>query len=279
MRKKSAKTIFTMVAAACGLLAVFPGLLAVIFSFLPETFITYILEGHALISELFRELIKASFTLNQYKSLLIVSPDYLYRFWNAVFITVPILIGQIAAASATAFGLLRSRKNVYRFVIPVMLFLMLLPFQITVIPNYFAIKKWNLLDTYFSLWLPGVFSPFSAFLLAKAMKRVPREIIESAEMDGAGEMKLFLMILIPNCKSVISVLSILILLDYWNQIELPLVMFSNSFRYPLSIFLSEIRENYTGVSFAAAVVFSIPVILFFLHQLMDMDDLPDMVSK
>ncbi len=132
---------------------------------------------------------------------------------------------------------------------------MMLPYQVTVIPNYEAIRALHLLGTRFSIWLPGIFSPFSVYLLTKYMKRIPVEILEAAEVDGAGIWRRLWSIVIPISKGEVAAAAILVMIDYWNQVELPRVMFDDAFQYPLSVFLSQIREGAFGIVFAAAVIY------------------------
>ena len=74
---------------------------------------------------------------------------------------------------------------------------MLMPYQVTLVPNYLVSKWLHILNTRWAVWLPGIMSPFSVYLLTKFMKRIPTGIIEAAKMDGAGEFRIFISICIP----------------------------------------------------------------------------------
>ena len=149
------------------------------------------------------------------------------------------------------------------------------PVQAAVVPNYFAIKSLHLLGTDYAIWLPGIFSPFPVYLLTKTMRKIPKEVIEAARTDGAGQWKVLTRIVIPQSKGQIISLGLLVLAEYWNMVELPLIMYTNPLDYPLSVYLSRIREDAFGLSFAASVIYLIPILLLVIYA---MDDLKEGIS-
>lgn len=244
---------------------VFPVFWTVVCSFVPE----HVIEQGFLELQDGRKINFGSFlgkySLEQYKAVLITSPDYLFRFWNSIFLVVPIVVFQLMIACLTAYGFCRVKGKLAAMLFFVYLILMMMPYQVTVIPNYLAMKEMKLLDTNWAIWLPGIFSPFSVYLLTKYMKRIPGALFEAARIDGAGETAVFFKIAMPLCRGEIVACGLLVLLDYWNMVELPLVMFSKAFSYPLSVYLSKIQEGAIGISFAAAVVYLVPILLVFLY--------------
>lgn len=99
----------------------------------------------------------------------------------------------------------------------------MMPYQVTLVPNYLVLNWMKLLDTNWSIWLPGIFSPFSVYLITKYMRRIPVPLIEAAKIDGANEFQVFTKICIPICKGVITTCAILVFMDYWNMVEQPLL--------------------------------------------------------
>ena len=142
---------------------------------------------------------------------------------------------------------------------------MLMPYQVTLVPNYIVADKLGLLDTRWSIILPGIFSTFSVYLLTKYMRRIPASVIEAAQLDGANEWKIFTRIAIPLCKGPIMSVAILVFIDYWNMVEQPLIMLSNSYYHPLSVFLSQINSGEIGLAFSVATIYMVPPILLFLY--------------
>ncbi len=111
----------------------------------------------------------------------------------------------------------------------------------------------------------GYFLDIQCFLLTKYMRRIPKSLIEAAELDGASEWQIFTKVCIPLCKSAIASTAILVFIDYWNMVEQPLILLSDSDKYPLSIFLSEINKGEVGLAFAVAVIYMVPTILIYLY--------------
>jgi multiple sugar transport system permease protein len=122
----------------------------------------------------------------------------------------------------------------------------------------------GILNTYWAIILPGVFSTFAIFLLTKYMRQIPSGYIEAATIDGATEWQIFTKIAIPLCKNAIFALTILLFIDYWNMVEQPLVLLTDTELQPLSVFLAQINEPEIGIAFAASAVYMIPPLLIFL---------------
>ncbi|MCQ2469327.1 MAG: carbohydrate ABC transporter permease [Ruminococcus sp.] len=204
-------------------------------------------------------------TLSQYKSVLITNSDYLMKFWNSVILTVPITIFQVALAIITSYGFARYPNKIKSLIFFMYIILMLMPYQVTLVPNFLVADKLHLLDTRWSIILPAVFSPFSVFLLTKVMKRIPVSYVEAAKLDGAGEIKILTKIYIPLSKGAIASVAMLVFIDYWNMVEQPLVLLRDADLHPLSVFLSQINKGDIGLAFAVGTVYMIPTILMFLY--------------
>ena len=202
--------------------------------------------------------------MEQYRTILFQSPDYLFRIWRSIFLTIPIIIFQLILSIPASYVFSQSKQKKVSILFFIYLFMLLLPSQVTVIPNYLMAKWLNLVDTDWSIWLPGITSPFSVYLLTRSMNRIPIEILEAARADGAKDGRILCKIALPMCKGQIVVCAILLFAEYWNMVELPVVMFSHALSYPLSVFLSKIQEGAVGVAFAASVIYMIPAILVFL---------------
>ncbi len=258
--------------------AVIPILCILLFSWFPEEQILLLKEAAsrndpAGMAAVLTDLTKL--TAEQYRNILIASPDYLFRFWNSVKLVLPITVLQMIISVSVSYGIMLCRKRTGDVLLLLYLLLMLTPVQAAVVPNYFAIKRLHLLGTDFAIWLPGIFSPFPVYLLTKTMRKIPKEVIEAARTDGAGQWKVLTRIVIPQSKGPIIALGLLVLAEYWNMVELPLIMYTNPSDYPLSVYLSRIREDAFGLSFAASVIYLIPILLLVIYA---MDDLKEGIS-
>ncbi len=204
-------------------------------------------------------------SFKQYATVLLKSPDYLLKFWNSVILVVPIVLFQMIVALFAAYGFTRYRGRIREIIFFAYIILMLMPYQVTLVPNYLVSSWLNLLDSNWAIWLPGIFSPFGVFLLTKYMRRIPVGVIEAAKIDGAGEWQIFRYVCVPLCKGAMASVSILIFIDYWNMVEQPLILLTDSDMHPLSVFLSKINAGEIGLAFAVATIYMIPTLLVFLY--------------
>ena len=204
-------------------------------------------------------------TLSQYVTGLIKSPEYLLKFWNSLILVVPIVLFQVLVACVAAYSFTRWRGKLRSGIFFFYVILMLMPYQVTLVPNYLVSDWLGIINTRWSIILPGVFAPFSVFLLTKFMRRIPYSLIESAKVDGAGEWQIFTRICLPQCRSAIYSIAILVFIDYWNMVEQPLILLQDADQQPLSVFLSQVNAGEIGLAFAMATIYMVPSLLLFLH--------------
>lgn len=231
----------------------------VMFSNMTEDAKTYISEDVNL------KFIPDMVSFSQYRSVLLRNPEYLLKFWNSVMLTLPITIFQLLTAILAAYGFARYPGKIKSIIFFVYIILMMMPYQVTLVPNYLVADELGLLDSRWSVILPGIFSPFSVFLLTKVMKRIPKAYIEAAKLDGAGELQIMLKICLPLCKGALVSVGMLVFIDYWNMVEQPLILMKNTDLHPLSVFLSQINTGDIGLAFAVGTVYMIPTVLMFLY--------------
>ena len=268
-------TVLFTIALMFAAIFLLPTVLTVTNSFMNETeisanygkiFETTEKGGKVFVSEtIFIKFIPNKVSFDQYISVLFKSPDYLYKFWNSVIYTVPIMIFQLVIALLASYGFMRLKGRLKEMLFFIYIIICLMPYQVTLVPNFMVSKWLGILDTRWAIWLPGMFSPFAVYLLTKYMKRIPKSIIEAAKVDGASEWKIFIKICLPLCKGAIYSVAILIFIDFWNMVEQPLILLTDEFLHPLSIFLSKINAGEIGLAFAVACVYMVPSLLIFLY--------------
>lgn len=210
-------------------------------------------------------LVPEKVTLSQYGRLLFESPVYLNMFWNSVKITIPIVIGQILVSSlaAYAFTILEFRGKEILFFLYIIV--MLLPLQVTLLPNYIVADWFDITDSYLAIILPGIFNPFGVFLLRQYMKSMPDGYIEAAKIDGAGHGRIFLSIILPMVKPGIAALAMLTLIDYWNLIDQAVIFIQDAEKLPLSTFLAQVNNGELGMAFAGSCFYAVPVLLVLFY--------------
>ncbi len=276
-RKKEIVQIafITIVAAVFALIFLTPIVLTITNSFMSQTeisanygavFAKTEKGGKVFISEIVHlKFIPDMVSFSQYVTVLLKSPAYLIKFWNSVILVVPIVVFQLLVALFASYGFTRAKGKLKEIVFFAYLILMLMPYQVTLVPNYLVSTWLHLVDTRWAIWLPGIASPFAVYLLTKFMRRIPTSYIEAAQIDGAGEWQIFTKIAVPLCKSCLFSIAILVFIDYWNMVEQPLILLSDTEMHPLSVFLSQINSGETGLAFAVATIYMIPGLLVFLY--------------
>ena len=277
MRRKKryfSRGMLTVLAAVFAFLFLMPTVLTITNSFMTQSEITAnygqvfqnATDGKSYIKDKINlKFIPDKVSFSQYFTVLLKSPDFLYKFWNSVILVAPIVLAQLAVASVAAYGFTRWRGKIRDTIFFAYVILMLMPYQVTLVPNYLVSDFLGLLNTRWAIILPGAFAPFSVFLLTKSMRRIPASLIESAKLDGAGEWHIFWNICLPQCRSALYSIAILVFIDYWNMVEQPLILLPDASQQPLSVYLSQINAGEIGIAFAAAVVYMIPGLLLFLH--------------
>ena len=201
----------------------------------------------------------------QYAGVLFKSPDYLLKFWNSVIYVVPIVVFQLLVASLAAYGFARYAGKIRAVIFFSYVILVLMPYQVTLVPNFLVANFLHITGTRWAIWLPAIFSPFAVYLLTKFIRRIPFSVIEAAQIDGASEWQIFSRICLPMCKSGLFSIAILLFIDYWNMVEQPLILLPDEEMHPLSVFLSKINAGEISLAFAVAVIYMIPPLLMFLY--------------
>ncbi len=267
--------IATLIAAGFAILFLMPIILTITNSFMSASeisanygsvFATSESGGKVYISEKVNlKFIPDMVSFSQYVTVLFKSPDYLLKFWNSVILVGPIVVFQLLVASLASYGFARYSGKLRQIVFFSYIILMLMPYQVTLVPNYLVSDWLNILDTYWAIWLPGIFSPFAVYLLTKFMKRIPHSVVEAAQIDGAGEWQIYRRICMPLCKGALCSAAILVFIDYWNMVEQPLILLTDTETHPLSVFLSKINKGEIGLAFAVATIYMVPSLLVFLY--------------
>ena len=204
-------------------------------------------------------------TLSQYYVALFKSPAYLFKFWNSVIYVVPIVVFQLAVSSLASYGFARYTGRVKGVIFFLYVIIMMMPYRVTLVPNYLVSEYLDILDTRWAIWLPGIFSQFAVYMLTKFMRRIPVSVLEAARIDGANEWSIFTDVAMPLCKGGIVSIAILIFIDYWNMVEQPIILLSDDYLHPLSVFLSKINSGEISLAFAVAVIYMVLPMLVFLY--------------
>lgn len=216
-------------------------------------------------------MIPQMFSFEQYYQVFFRRAEYLLKFWNAVIITFPTVAGELVVSSLAAFAFAKLKFPLKDKLFFIYIVLLILPLQVTLVPNYIVLDNLKLLNNFLSIILPGTFSAFGICLLRQSIKYIPDASIEAALIDGASHFKIFTRIILPQIKGGLITLTLLCFIDNWNVVEQPLIYFKDKGMYPLSITLAEIGDSDYGIVFACGVMFMIPALLIYLYGQKDID--------
>lgn len=205
-------------------------------------------------------------SLNQYYDILIKDTSILRMFANSAFYAAAILLGQAAVIPAMAYALSRFRFPGRDAVFFMILMLMLLPFQVTMVPNVLTLRGIGLLNTVWAVILPMWFTPFYVFLIRQFMVGLPDELLEAAQMDGAGTIRCYWQIVLPVCRPVIGAAVALSFADNWNLVEQPMTYLSQrTDLQPLSVMFNQLVAQPSGIEFAGAALYILPALFVYLY--------------
>ena len=206
------------------------------------------------------------FSLSQYYNILIEDVSVLRLLCNSAMYTAAILLGQALVIPAMAYALSRFRFRGRDAIFFIVIMLMLLPFQVTMVPNVLTLRAMGLLNTAWAVILPTCFAPFYIFLVRQFMVGLPREILEAAEVDGAGTFRCFIHVALPVCRPILGAAVALSFADCWNLVEQPLTYLAGQTQLmPLSVMFNQLTENPSGVEFAGAALYILPALLIYLY--------------
>ena len=194
--------------------------------------------------------------------------------WNSLFIAVATTIVTLFVTSLAAYGFARLDFPFKNLIFIVVIFTLMIPSQIYMIPNYLLVRDLGWLDSYHALIWPAAPNVFGLFLLRQFFSTFPRELEEAATVDGASRLRIYWQILIPVNRNSLIALGIFVFLHSWNDLFWPLVVLSRVENRTLPVGLAVLAGTYTagaGDSFAepaivmaASSMSSIPVLIVYV---------------
>ena len=272
-RRGSGKLLTRAILMALALLMLVPVAVTMLYSFFSPGEIKAFMETRGNYDSEAWMAIKLSpqvFSLSQYYEILIRDTSILKMFVNSAMYTVLILLGQAMVIPMMAYALSRFRFRGRDALFFGIIMLMLLPFQVTMVPNVLTLRRLGLLNTIWAVILPMWFSPFYIFLIRQFMVGLPNELLEAAQVDGAGTFRCYLYVVLPVCRPVIGAAVALSFADCWNLVEQPVTYLSQrADLQPLSVMFNQLANESTGIEFAGAALYILPALFVYLYFLKD----------
>ena len=204
-------------------------------------------------------------TLNNYERLF--QNPALRWLGNTVFMAVMAMLLTCITASMAGYALAKKRFPGRKLVFSIMICAMALPKQVILIPLLKEMSFFNLHDNIWSVILPTVGWPFGVFLMKQCSETIPGEMLEAARIDGAGEVRTFVKIVLPMVTPGIGALAIFTFINSWNDYFLQLIMLNSRNNLTISLGIAKLQaemSNDFGLIMAGAALAAIPIIAVFL---------------
>ncbi|MEW2624001.1 carbohydrate ABC transporter permease [Streptomyces sp. NPDC048106] len=190
--------------------------------------------------------------------------------WNTVVQAAGAWAFQLVFCTAAAYALSKLRPAFGKVILGGILATLMVPAQALVVPKYLTAADLPLLHTSLlndplAIWLPAVANAFNLYLLKRFFDQLPRDVLEAAEIDGAGKLRILWSVVLPMSRPVLGVVSIFALVAVWQDFLWPLMVFSDTDKQPISVALVQLSQNIQlTVLVAAMVIASIPMVALFL---------------
>lgn len=209
---------------------------------------------------------------DQYLMLLLGNNGYLDAFMYTLMLSFAIAAGNTVFCFFAAYVFARVRFPGRDALFFLILLGMMMPFQVTLLPNFLTIRALNLYDTRWALLLPNLFMPFGVYLMRQFILQLDSAQCASFRLDCRSTVKMLVLVILPQVTPAAAALFILTFAQAWNMVDQPLILLSDRSLMPLSVLLGEDFGGKTGLLFAASVVFMLPILTlyaFFSDQLIE----------
>ncbi|MFD0711547.1 carbohydrate ABC transporter permease [Paenibacillus sp. GCM10027626] len=207
-------------------------------------------------------------SIKTYKSAFTTIPMLKYIF-NSLLVSGGVIIVSSLSALLSGYALSKLRFKGANIVLLLALSTMMIPFEMTMIPQYLLFSKIGLIDSYWAFYLPALNYAFGTFLAKAFIDQLPSALREAAVIDGAREWSVFWRVYFPLCTPIIATMIILLFLGVWNDMLWPLLALTSAAKYTIQIGLAMFTYNnginqQPAIIMAATTVSLLPVIIVYL---------------
>lgn len=196
--------------------------------------------------------------------------SYFTWFGNSLLLTVVQVVLTLFISAAVAYGFAAYEFRAKNFLFICVLMIMMVPFEILLLPLYTLTFKLGLMNTYSAIVLPGIANASTIFFFRQYLRGIPKEIIDAGRIDGATEYGIFLRLIIPVMKPSFAAMAILLGMNSWNNLLWPFMVLSDGSKYTLTIGLKTLLTPYGNnydLLIAGSFFSIIPILaLFFAFQ-------------
>ena len=195
--------------------------------------------------------------------------DFGLFFKNSLFITIIATVGTVLSSAFVAYGFARFKARFSGLLFTILLATMMLPTQVTLIPQYLMYNKLGMVNTYFPLLIPSCLGggAFNIFLFIQFFRTLPKELDEAAKIDGANSFQIFTKIMLPAVKPVMLAVLVMSLVYNWNDFFSPLIYLNDNKKFTIAIGLQFFKGSQGNVQIgqmmAMSLVALLPVLIIF----------------
>jgi ABC-type glycerol-3-phosphate transport system permease component len=198
-------------------------------------------------------------------------PGGFWRFmFNSLFVATTVTVLSLLLAALAAYALTKMELPGRRAIFVVVVASMMVPWQVSLIPNYLIVRNLGWLNTYQAYIIPALAKAFVVFFLVQYMRSIPNDLIHAARVDGAGEWRIWYRVVMPLMRPALAAMAIFAVLSEWNNFLWPLVIVQDDTMANLPVALSRMNASLAfnpqnmAVIMAASLLTSLPTVIFFL---------------
>ncbi|GAB4306960.1 carbohydrate ABC transporter permease [Pseudothermotoga elfii] len=257
-KKRSASVVLHVVMLLLAVVWIYPYFWLVFSSFKPAR-------------EIFTTFIPSNFTLEHYRFIFFMSEKigrpFVKALMNSIFISSTVTFSVVVTSAFIGFAISKVRFRLSRYTFNFIIYQMLFPGFMFLIPLFVLMKNLGMLNTYSALIVPSLVSAWGVFMFSQSFKSIPDDYIDAAKIDGANRIWIVLRVMLPLSRSTASIVGLFTFIGIWDNFLWPLMVIKDYNKMPLSVLLAAFNHeyaSYVGPIFAGSVLQMMPMVLIFL---------------
>lgn len=233
-------------------------------------YVWLLLSSFKPVDQIFTRFIPTKLTLQHYKFIFVTSErlerPFVRALFNSIFISVTVTVLVIFTSSLVGYALSRISFKGAKITSNFILFQMLFPGFMFIVPLFALMRTLGFLDSYAALIFPSAMSAWGIFMFSQAFKTVPQDYIDAAKIDGANRFWIIFRVLLPLSRTTASIVSLFTFIGTWDNFLWPLMVIKTPSKMPLAVLLAVFNHQYAGYIgpvLAGAVLQTLPMLIIF----------------
>ena len=244
--------------------------------FMAFPYVWMVLASFKIPSEIYSRFFPTRFTLEHYKMVFAggttgLQNPFIKSIFNSLVVSTTATVSVVFFGAITGYALARLQFRGRNFLNHFILFQMLFPAILFLIPRFLLMLNLQSINTYQGMFLPFLMNAWAIFLFTQFFKAIPQELIDAARIDGCSELRIVFSIMVPLSKSVTAIVAIFTFMTMWDEFLWYLIVTKEYDLMPLSVLLGLFTKgeysSYPGIQTAGATLLTLPILaLFFLFR-------------